>query len=249
MRAILFLLFVGALVVLFCTVLRPGADKSKVFEFLSVLTGSSHSVEKEQLIAFVPPKGNFRVSFPGKPGILDNNNAWLHRSPLPLPHFFVADQDLGYYASSWAENIAASTLNLNSTQIPKVNTEEFALTFATAQSQSRGRSGQSNNDLVAGSVDTIDPIEIQKFLDSQCDSIAGKFGGVVSSKTPLSLRGGAYPGRVAEGTFGNSKDVFRLRLYLDQQNKRMFCVCVVGKPKRVFSAQATRFLDSLDVWS
>ncbi len=248
MRAILFLLFVSALVLLYCFVLRPGADKSKIFEFLSVITGSSHSLEKEQLVAFVPPKGNFRVSFPGQPGVLNNNNAWLRQSPLPLPHFFLADQDLGYYASTWAENISAPTLSTS--QLPKENPESVALGFVVAQSgQSRGPSGQSNNDLITHNLDNIDPIEIQNFLDSQCESLVSKSGGVISRKTALSLRGGAYPGRAAEGTFGNTKNAFRLRLFLDQQNKRMFCVCVVGKPKRVSSEQATRFLDSLDVWS
>ncbi len=246
MRAILFLLFVSALVLLYCFVLGPGADKSKIFEFLSVITGSNHSLEKEQLVAFVPPKGNFRVSFPGKPGVLNTNNAWLRQSPLPLPHFFVADQDLGYYASTWAENVSAPTLSTS--QTPKENPESTALSFAVAQSgQSSGPSG--NNDLVTQSLDNVDPIAIQNFLDSQCESIVSKSGGVISAKTPLSLRGGAYPGRAAEGTFGNTKNAFRLHLFLDQQNKRMFCVCVVGKAKRVSSAQATRFLDSLDVWS
>ncbi|CAN5419160.1 hypothetical protein BH10CYA1_BH10CYA1_02360 [soil metagenome] len=243
---VLFLMIAGIVVFALSVVLDP----SKTYDLFASLSGSE-TIDSRQLVPFVPAKGKFRVYFPAKkPGELVDSNSFLRQTPLPCPQFYVADRDVGYFATEFPTDISTIPLAgaVQGLVLKDNPSENEPLFFAAAQTGAPLAAPPSgNNDAIARY--GLDPIAVQTFLDTKCEGIIDKSRGTITNKVPASLSGGAFPGRYVEGTFKNTKNAFRMRLFLDQRTRRFVCVAVVGKTKRVYSPQATKFLDSLDMWS
>jgi hypothetical protein len=244
MRLIISLLFFVAVAGLAAFGFIVISDPAKTYDLFANLSGN-RSLEKESLVAFVPPKGNFRAWFPGaKPDELTEYNSFLRQTPLPSPQYYSADKDVGYFAAAWPADFS-SVASINVQRAPQTYSQYGFVIPQTGPPVP----AQINVNLTQQEAMMADPIEIQKLLDKEAEGLVSKHGGTISNKVPIAGGGGAFPGRSVEGKFKNTNNNFRMRLFLDQRNKRWFCVCVVGKTKRAYSAQSTKFLNTFDIWS
>lgn len=230
--------------------LTVALDPSKTYELFASLSGSE-TIDSRELNAFVPPKGKFRVYFPAKkPGQLTEANSFLRQTPLPCPQYYVADRDVGYYATEFPADLSsvARAGVQKGLVLDENRSENDPIYFAAAQTGALVAAPPSgNNDTITKY--GLDPLAVQTFIDERCAELIDGKKGTTTNKVPASLGGGAFPGRYVEGTFKNTQNAFRMRLFLDQRTQRIVCVAVVGKTKRVYSPHATKFLDSLDMWS
>ncbi len=231
-------------------VLTVALDPSKTYDLFASLSGSE-TIDSRGSNAFVPPKGKFRVYFPAKkPGELNETNRFLRQTPLPCPQYYVADRDVGYFATEYPVDLSTVAragvekgITLKENQSPN-----DPLYFAAAQTGASLAAPPDGGDQAIARYG-LDPMAVQTFIDERCTELIDGSKGTITNKVPASLSGGAFPGRYVEGTFKNTHNAFRMRLFLDQRTKRIVCVAVVGKTKRVYSPHATKFLDSLDMWT
>lgn len=226
-------------------------DPTKTYDFFASLSGSE-TIEKRPLELYVPSKMQFKISFPAKrPGELVFANSFLRQSPLPYPQYYVADRDVGFFATEFGADLSGVLTTAPSSSGLEMKADHAVgdpLYFAAAQTGAKIFA--DHDEIVAVQQRyAFDPLSLQSFLDTKCAAMISKERGFISSKVPDSLSGGAFPGRYVEGTFRNTGNAFRMRLFLDQRRKRLVAACVVGKPKRVYSTQASKFLDSLYMWS
>ncbi len=251
MRAIVSLVFIIAMLGLALCALSIYLDPSKTYEFFASLSGSE-TIEKRPLELYVPSNMQFKISFPAKrPGQLFDADSFLRQTPLPCPQYYVADKDVGFFATEFKTslgNIATSAPQSRGLEVSADRNFNDPLYFAAAQTGATIAATQGDIGTAAQRYG-LDPLAVQGFLDTKCDAIIGRYRGTVTNKIPDGLGGGAFPGRYVEGVFKNTGNAFRMRLFLDQRKRRIIAVCVVGKTKRVYSQQATKFLDSLSIWS
>lgn len=243
---VLFLMIAGIVVFALTVVLDP----SKTYDLFASLSGSE-TIDSRGINAFVPAKGKFRVYFPAKrPGELNDSNSFLRQTPLPCPQYYVADRDVGYFATEFPTDISkVAVAGVQQGLVLKDNpSPNDPLYFAAAQTGADLAAPPNGSDIAVAKY-CLDPLAVQTFLDTQCVELIDHSKGTITNKVPASLGGGAFPGRYVEGTFKNTQNAFRMRLFFDQRTKRLVCVAVVGKTKRVYSPPATKFLDSLDMWS
>ncbi len=83
----------------------------------------------------------------------------------------------------------------------------------------------------------------QKRLDEARSGVVKKLNLKISKETPQVLEG-KYPGREIEGELPDATKT-RIRLYM--VNGRLYQMWIVGKPTWAMSAEATRFLTSLEI--
>ena len=211
---------------------RPSLRNMSATEVIQVLLGDTKdSLRKEKMVSFSPPDFHYRISFPGTPSELNTFNMWLHQTILPVPCYFMADKDLGFYASE--------------TQIG--NEEAPGRTVVDASDRPLMGQPTGNNEAISQNAQYSVLVQIQEFLDAKCSAIVTGSGATLFSKIPAASGGGRYPGRIVEGTSKTPNIKYRLNVFYDQDNKRLFAVCVVGKPEEVQSKQANSFLQSLDI--
>lgn len=234
--SLLFLCLAIAVLVLTVTVLT---DPSKTYDLFARLQGSE-SIEKHAMEPFVPPKSSYRVYFPAtKPRELPETLAFTRQSPLPSPQYYVADQDLALYATTYVTDI----VGVDKTRVGAPQ-QSPSLMYAAAQTSV----------VMPATVDEskqsfyYDPMALQNFLDTKCEGIASKNNATITNKYPISLKGGVYPGRYMEGAFKNTKNAYRMKFFLDPRSRQVVAIAAVGKPKRVYSPQVNKFLSSVDMW-
>ncbi|MBS1953670.1 MAG: hypothetical protein JST89_05785 [Cyanobacteria bacterium SZAS-4] len=228
--------------------LTVALDPSKTYELFASLSGSE-TIDSRESNAFVPPKGKFRIYFPAKkPGELTEMSKFLRQTPLPCPQYYVADRDVGYFATEFPADLS-NVARAGQGFAPKENASpDDPIFFAAAQTGAvLAPTPVGNNEAIARY--GLDPLAVQTFIDGKCAELIDAKKGTITNKFPAALGGGAFPGRYVEGTFKNTQNAFRMRLFLDQRTQRIVCVAVVGKTKRVYSPHATKFLNSLDMWS
>lgn len=251
MRAIFSLFFLILMLGLALAALSIYLDPSRTYEFFASLSGSE-TIEKHPLELYVPSKMQFKISFPAKkPAQLIEATSFLRQTPLPCPQYYVADRDVGFFATefitdlSTVSNTAPSSQGLELKENQSVNDPLY---FAAAQTGVKLGAAQSDIAAVSQRYG-LDPVAVQRFLDTKCEGMIARAKGTITNKVPDGLGGGAFPGRYVEGTFKNTGNAFRMRMFLDQRTKQIVAACVVGKTKRVYSSQANKFLDSLYMWS
>ncbi len=211
---------------------RPSLRNMNPMEVLQVLLGDTKdSLRNEKFVSFKAPDLHYKVSFPGTPSELNYFNVWLHPTIVPLPAYFMADQDLGFFVSEVAIN----------------NSEAPGRT--TAPDLDRPLLGQTggNNEMVAASSQSDILTQIQEFLTVQSETMVRNAGATLFSKMPASAGGGRYFGRAVEGSAKAPGTRYRLQVFYDQQNKRLFAICVLGKPDAIQSKQANQFLGSFQI--
>lgn len=251
MRAIVSLVFLLLMLALALFVLTIYLDPSRTYAFFANLSGSE-TIEKHPLELYVPTKAQYKIAFPAKkPGLLIDANSFLRQTPLVCPQYYVADREIGFFSTEYETDLAgvqSAAPVSHGLELKADRPVGDPLFFAAAQT---GASlGATQQDIArAANQYGLDPLAVQHFLDTKCEDIIAKSKGTISMKMPDALGGGAFPGRYVEGTFKNTGNAFRMRIFLDQRNKRIVSACVVGKPKRVYSTQATNFLKSLYMWS
>ncbi|HEY9676988.1 MAG TPA: hypothetical protein V6C76_03225 [Drouetiella sp.] len=236
MRLVVSLLFFCLALVVAGFVYTVLTNPAKTYSFFANL-GNPESLEKRALTPFAPPKSAYKISFPtaSKPDELSELMQYTRQSPLPCPQYFVADKEVAYYATSYPT----------------------PMDTVTPMSNGRKNYAVVASSVVNGNIPTVgensaiiyDPTTVQNFLESKCEGILSKCHATATLKAPVSVGGGRYPGRIIEGQFTDTGNAFRMKFYLDQQNKRIYAVAVVGDKKRVFSAQANKFLNSMEIWS
>jgi|688.fasta_scaffold168086_1 hypothetical protein len=251
MRAIISLVFIVLLLCLAVFALTVFLDPSKTYDFFASLSGSE-TLEKHPLELYVPSKMQFKISFPARrPAEMVFANSFLRQTPLPFPQYYVADREVGFFATEYGADLSGvlSTAPHNTgLELKADRGANDPLYFAAAQTGAKILATQSDVAVVQERY-ALDPLSLQSFLDTSCEGLILKYRGTITSKIPDSLGGGSFPGRYVEGTFKNTGNAFRLRLFLDQRRRRLVAACVVGKTKRVYSTQATKFLNSLYMWS
>jgi len=106
MRHLVSLVLVVIVVGLAVFALTIFLDPSKTYDFFASLSGSE-TIDSRPLVPFVPAKGKFKVSFPAKkPGELAEAYSFLRQTPLPCPQYYVADRDVGYFATEYPADIS-----------------------------------------------------------------------------------------------------------------------------------------------
>ncbi len=228
------LILIGVIVLSYLGLLaaKPSLRNMSPMEVLQVLLGDTKdSLRNEKFVSFKAPDMHYKVAFPGLPSQLNVYNAWLHEAIVPTPCYFMADKELGFYVSE--------------TQIS--NSEAPGRTIVAASDRAlEGQSG-GNNDVIAQSAQTDVLMQIQEFLNSQSESMVRNAGATLFAKMPASSGGGRYFGRSVEGSAKAAGTRYRLQVFYDQQNKRLFAISVVGKPDEIQSRQANQFLNSLQI--
>jgi hypothetical protein len=142
----------------------------------------------------------------------------------------MADRDLGFYV----------------TEIAISNSEAPGRTSLPSLDRSLMGQGGGNNEMVAqGGGDLI--MQIQEFLTTQSEAMVHNAGATLFAKMPASSGGGRYFGRALEGSAKTPGTRYRLQVFYDQQNKRLFAISVQGKPDEIQSKQANQFLGSLQI--
>lgn len=228
------LVLIGVIVLSYLGLLaaKPSLRNLSPTEVLQVLLGDTKdSLRNEKFVSFKGPDTHYKVSFPGVPSQLNVYNAWLHQTVVPIPCYFMADKDLGFYV----------------TEIQVSNSEAPGRTIVA--SPERALEGQSggNNEVVAQSAQTDVLMQIQEFLESQSEGMVRNAGATLFAKMPAASGGGRYFGRSLEGSAKTPGTRYRLQVFYDQQNKRLFAIGVVGKPDEIQSRQANQFLNSLEI--
>jgi len=229
--------------------LTVALDPSKTYDLFASLSGSE-TIDTRDSNAFVPPKGKFRIYFPAKkPGELTEVNKFLRQTPLPCPQYYVADRDVGYFATEFPVDLSkVARAGVRQGTVMNNERPNDPLYFAAAQTGANLAAPPDANEQSIAQYG-LDPLAVQTFIDEKCAELIDGSKGTITNKVPAGLGGGAFPGRYVEGTFKNTQNAFRMRLFLDQRTMRVVCVAVVGKTKRVYSPHATKFLNSLDMWS
>lgn len=211
---------------------RPSLREMNPMEVLQVLLGETKdSLRKEKFVSFKAPDGHYKVSFPGTPSELNVYNGWLHPTVVPLPCYFMADRDLGFYIA----------------EIPVSNSDAPGRTAVVGLDRSLLGTSGGNNEMVAQSSSGDIISQIQEFLIQQSESMVKNGGGTLFTKMPASSGGGRYFGRALEGSAKDPGTRYRLQVFYDQQNKRLFAIAVVGKADEIQSLQANQFLGSLQI--
>lgn len=232
-NSVLILIGVMVLGYLGLIVAKPELRSMSPMEVLQVLLGDTKdSLSKEKFSSFKAADSHFKVAFPGTPSEINFYNSWLHPTIIPLPGWFMADRDVGFFVSE--------------TQIS--NSDAPGRMASAAAALERPLMGQGgNNEMVAQSNFTDILTEIQDFLTAQSDAMVKNAGASFFIKTPISSGGGRYFGRNLEGSAKAPGTRYRLQVFYDQQNKRLFAICVIGKPDAIQSRQASQFLNSLQI--
>ena len=233
-NSVLILIGIVALGYLGLLVFRPEFRTMSPIEVFQILLGDTKdSLSKEKFSTFKAADAHFKVAFPGTPSEINIYNSWLHPTLIPLPGWFMADREMGFFVSE--------------TQI--ANSDAPGRMSAAAAAVDRPLMGQGggNNEMVAQSNFTDVLTEIQEFLTAQSDAMVKNAGASFFVKTPASSGGGRYFGRNLEGSAKAPGTRYRLQVFYDQQNKRLFAICVQGKPEAIQSRQASQFLNSLQI--
>lgn len=213
---------------------RPSLREMSPMEVVQTLLGDTKdSLRKEKFVSFKPSEGHFKVSFPGTPDELNLYNSWLHPSVIPLPGWFLADRELGFYV--------AEVLIDNSEAPGRISSAA-----ATLDRPLMGSSG-GNNEMVASNASNNILMEIQEFLDRQAETMVRNAGATLFTKSPAAAGGGRYFGRNVEGSAKTPGQRYRLQIFYDSDNHRLFAISVSGKPDLIHSPQANQFLGSLQI--
>jgi hypothetical protein len=230
------LIFIGVLVLgyLGLIVARPSLREMSPMEVVQSLLGDTKdSLRKEKFVSFKPAEGHFKVSFPGNPDELNLYNSWLHPAVIPLPGWFLADRELGFYVA----------------EVPIDNSEAPGRIAAATAALERPMAGSSggNNEMVASNSSNNILMEIQEFLDRQAETMVRNAGATLFSKAPAAAGGGRYFGRSVEGSAKTAGQRYRLQIFYDSDNRRLFAISVSGKPELIHSPQANQFFGSLQI--
>lgn len=212
--------------------MRPSLRSMSPMEVLQVLLGDSKdSLHDEKFQSFKAPDLHYKISFPGTPSELNAFNGWLHPTVVPLPCYFMADRDVGFFVSEIAINNSDAP---GRTEIVNID---------------RSLSGQAvgNNESVAASSQSGMIMAIQEFLDTQSQDMVKNAGATLFSKMPSASGGGRYPGRSIEGSAKAPGTRYRLQVFYDADNKRLFAISVSGKPDEIHRKQANQFLGSFQI--
>ncbi len=232
-NAVLILIGVLVLGYLGLVASRPSLRNMSPMEVLQVLLGDTKdSLRNEKFVSFKAPDMHYKVSFPGTPSELNIYNMWLHPTIVPLPCYYMADRDIGFYVSEKTVDNAEAP---GRTVMP--NFERPLI----------GSEGGGNNEIVAQSGQSDMLMQIQEFLNLQSETMVKNAGATLFSKMPAASGGGRYMGRSVEGSAKAPGTRYRLQVFYDQQNKRLFAICVLGKPEELHSKQANQFLGSLQI--
>ena len=211
---------------------RPSLRNMNPMEVMQALLGDTKdSLRKEKFVTFKAPDLHYKVSFPGAPSELNFFNAWLHDSIVPLPCYFMADNDLGFF--------------INETQIS--NSDAPGRTALPAIDRPLMGQATGNNESVAQSGQQDVLMQIQDFLGTQSETMVKNAGATLFAKMPASSGGGRYWGRAIEGSTKKPGVRYRLQVFYDEPNKRLFAISVVGKPDEIQSLRANQFLGSLQI--
>lgn len=228
------LILIGVLVLGYLGLIasRPSLREMSPMEVLQTLLGDTKdSLRKEKFVQFKPPEGHYKVSFPGTPDELNIYNSWLHPAVIPLPGWFMADRNLGFYVAEVA---------IDNSDVP-------GRTLAPALDRPLMGTSGGNNEMVGQSASNNLLMEIQEFLDRQAESIVRNAGATLFSKAPAAAGGGRYFGRSVEGSAKTPGQRYRLQIFYDADNHRLFAIGVAGKPEEIHCLQANQFLGSLQI--
>ncbi|MBX9949886.1 MAG: hypothetical protein K2Y39_12030 [Candidatus Obscuribacterales bacterium] len=231
-NAVLILIGVLVLGYLGLVATRPSLREMSPMEVLQTLLGDTkESLRKEKFVSFKPAEGHFKVSFPGTPDELNIYNSWLHPAVIPLPGWFMADRELGFYVAEVAID----------------NADAPGRTSAPALDRPLMGTSGGNNEMVAQSAPNNVLMEIQEFLDRQAESIVRNAGATLFSKAPAAAGGGRYFGRSVEGSSKTPGQRYRLQIFYDSDKHRLFAIGVAGKPDVIHCPQANQFIGSLQI--
>jgi hypothetical protein len=231
-NAVLILIGVLVLGYLGLIVARPSLRNMSPMEVMQTLLGDTKdSLRKEKFVSFTAPDSHFKVAFPGTPSELNVYNMWLHPTLVPLPGYFMADRDLGFYVSETAIS----------------NSDAPGRTSMVGLDRPLMGQDGGNNEMIAQSGQGDIITQIQEFLNAQSETMVRNAGATLFAKMPASNGGGRYFGRAVEGSAKAPGTRYRLQVFYDQQNKRLFAICVMGKPDEIQSKQANQFLNSLQI--
>jgi len=228
------LILIGVLVVGYFGLIasRPSLRNMNPMEVMQALLGDTKdSLRNEKYVPFKAPDLHYRVSFPGTPSELNVFNGWLHDSIVPMPCYFMADNDLGFF--------------INETQIS--NADAPGRTSMPVIDRPLMGQAVGNNESVAQSGQQDQLMQIQEFLAARSDEMVKNSGATLFAKMPASSGGGRYWGRALEGSTKKTGVRYRLQVFYDEPNKRLFAISVVGKPDEIQSQRANKFLGSLQI--
>ncbi|HIA53481.1 MAG TPA: hypothetical protein EYN91_15560 [Candidatus Melainabacteria bacterium] len=228
------LILIGVLVLGYLGLIasRPSLREMSPMEVLQTLLGDTKdSLRKEKFVSFKPAEGHYKVSFPGTPDELNLYNSWLHPAVIPLPGWFMADRNLGFYVSEVAID----------------NSDAPGRISAAAVDRPLMDPSGGNNEMVSQNSSNNILMEIQEFLDRQAETIVRNAGATLFSKVPAAAGGGRYFGRSIEGSAKTPGQRYRLQIFYDSDNHRLFAIGVSGKPEEIHCPQANQFLGSLQI--
>jgi hypothetical protein len=194
------------------------------------------SLAHSAMVPFSPEKSHFRVLAPGKLSLDLRNGFGLTRSSAGFGgcDYCIQDNEIGFHAGECLESgttgVAFGDNSSSSSSGSSLNSN-----LPRDYSTPLAREGDSPQ--------VLD----QRNLDDECSRIVQSIGGHLLEKTNLYLGSGGYPGREIYGTISKQRKDFRTRVYYDAANKRFFYIGVIGIDSRVGSAQADKFLGSLEV--
>lgn len=204
----------------------------------------SDNLEGKELKPFALPHGQCKASFPGIPRIAPVSQQLFLASLQSGDLRVIADPKLAYYLAEY-----------NQTSMSLPGSSSFRTSPVIIQGFDLKKSGfpssgltTRNNSLAQNANYNSEAIKIQNSLENISRSWLTERGAKVEQNYSIALKGGLFCGREISGRMKDGKNCFRLRFFCNYPRKTIVIIGVIGDLNRVRSADAQRFIDSIDMW-